>query len=58
MGKMRNEFEFKRLYERVFVCMKCNAKIKADDRKVKEKKVKCRKCNSKALRKKSKEVKK
>ena len=45
----------KRLFNRVFVCMRCNAKIRANPRKVKEGKVKCRKCYSKALRLKSKE---
>jgi ribosomal protein L40E len=35
--------------------MKCNAKIRADPKKVKERKVKCRKCFSKDLRPKSKE---
>lgn len=58
MVKVRNEYEFQRLYDRVYVCMKCNAKIRADDRKVKAGKIKCRKCNSKALRKKSRDIKK
>ena len=40
MAKMRNVHEFKRLYDRVFVCMKCNAKIRSDDRKVKDGKIK------------------
>jgi len=39
-----------RIFDRVFVCMKCGAKIKADLPKVKSGKIKCRKCNSKALR--------
>lgn len=47
-----------RLFNRVYVCMKCNAKIKADLAKVKAGKVKCRKCNSKSLRVKKKGIKK
>jgi len=39
-----------RLFERVFVCMKCGAKIKADGIKVRDKKIKCRKCKSRQLR--------
>jgi ribosomal protein L40E len=39
-----------RLFHRVFVCMKCGAKIKADLIRVKAKKIKCRKCKSKQLR--------
>jgi len=39
-----------RLFDRVFVCMKCGAKIKADLVKVKAGKIKCRKCRSKRLR--------
>jgi len=45
----------KRLYENVFVCMKCKAKIRADSLKVRKGKVKCRKCGSKKLRPKAKE---
>jgi len=55
MPKIKIEAVTKRLYDRVFVCMKCNAKIRADPMKVKKGKVKCRKCYSKALRPKSKE---
>ena len=55
MPKTRVEAVTKRIYNRVFVCMKCNAKIRADARKVKIGKVKCRKCYSKQLRPKSKE---
>lgn len=55
MAKPKVEAAFKRIYNRVFVCMKCNAKIRADTLKVRDKKVKCRKCKSKALRPKKKE---
>jgi ribosomal protein L40E len=44
-----------RIYDRVYVCMKCNAKIKTDPERVKAGKVKCRKCGYKGLRPKSKE---
>ena len=40
----------RRLYDRVFVCMRCNAKIRADPEKVRAGKVKCRKCGYKGLR--------
>ncbi|HLC39727.1 MAG TPA: 50S ribosomal protein L40e [archaeon] len=39
-----------RLYNRVFVCRVCKAKIRADPAKVKAGLVKCRRCNSRALR--------
>ena len=39
-----------RIYNRVFVCRVCKAKIRADSAKVRLGKVKCRKCGSKALR--------
>ena len=48
MAKARVEAAVNRVYKRVYVCMKCNAKIRADDLKVKAGKVKCRKCNYKA----------
>lgn len=47
----------KRLFERVFVCMKCNSKIKADGFKVRAGRIKCRKCGYSHLRPKSKDVK-
>jgi ribosomal protein L40E len=46
---------FHRLFENVFICLRCNAKIRADPLKVKKKLVKCRKCNSYKLRPKAKE---
>jgi len=39
-----------RLFNRVFICMKCGVKIRADNLKVKAGKIKCRKCKSKRLR--------
>lgn len=50
-----NEVVRKRLFENVFICMRCKARIRADRNKVKGGKVKCRKCGSHALRPKSKE---
>ncbi len=55
MPKTKVEATTKRLYERVFVCMRCNAKIRTDSQRVKAGKVKCRKCGYKGLRQKSKE---
>lgn len=39
-----------RLFKGVFVCMKCNTKMRAKPTKVKKNKVKCRKCGSYKLR--------
>ncbi len=39
-----------RIFDRMFICMKCGAKIKADIAQVKAGKIKCRKCNRKKLR--------
>jgi len=39
-----------RLYKNMFVCKNCKAKLRADPRKVLEKKVRCRKCLKKAFR--------
>ncbi len=44
-----------RLFKNVFICMKCNARLRAAPEKVKKGKVKCRKCGSRALRLKAKE---
>ncbi|NOZ81922.1 MAG: 50S ribosomal protein L40e [Candidatus Micrarchaeota archaeon] len=46
---------YERMFNRVFVCMKCNARIRADLQRVRLGKVKCRKCKSKSLRPKAKE---
>jgi len=40
----------KRLFTNMFICSKCNAKVRASPLKVKAKKVLCRKCKSKRLR--------
>ncbi len=55
MAKKIPEVVAKRLYENVFVCMRCNAKLRTTMLKVKKKKAKCRKCGSKHLRLKAKE---
>jgi len=55
MPKVKIDAAFNRIYNRVFVCMKCNAKIRADNQKVMAGKIKCRKCGYKGLRPKSKE---
>jgi len=55
MPKTKIEAVTKRLYDRVYVCMRCNAKIRTDPERIKAGKVKCRKCGYKGLRQKSKE---
>ncbi|MBI4015584.1 MAG: 50S ribosomal protein L40e [Candidatus Aenigmarchaeota archaeon] len=55
MAKVKMAAAFNRIYERVWVCMKCNAKIRADSGQVKSGKVKCRKCGYHGLRQKNKE---
>jgi len=45
----------KRLFDGVFICMKCNSKIRAKPQKVIDGKVRCRKCGSSDLRPKSRE---
>ncbi|MCD6591211.1 MAG: 50S ribosomal protein L40e [Candidatus Aenigmarchaeota archaeon] len=39
-----------RLFRRVFVCMHCGAKLRADPAKIRLKKVKCRKCKRREFR--------
>ncbi len=55
MAKKLVDVAAKRLFINVFICMKCNAKIRAQPDKVKKGKIKCRKCGSKQLRLKAKE---
>ena len=50
MGKGRFPEAENRLFHRIFVCMDCGAKIKADTIKIRAGKVKCRKCRGKNLR--------
>lgn len=44
-----------RLFKNVFICLRCNAKLKADTVKVSRGLIKCRKCHSYKLRPKAKE---
>ncbi|MEM3405672.1 MAG: hypothetical protein QW117_01725 [Candidatus Pacearchaeota archaeon] len=39
-----------RLFKNVFICKNCSAKIRADPKKIIEKKVKCRRCGKKNFR--------
>jgi ribosomal protein L40E len=55
MAKKLPELVTKRLFTNVYVCMNCNAKIRAPFEKVKKRKIMCRKCGSKDLRLKAKE---
>lgn len=55
MPKIKIPAAMNRIYERTWVCMRCNAKIRADAEAVKAGKIKCRKCKYKGLRPKSKE---
>ena len=55
MAKKLADVPAKRLFINVFICMKCNAKIKAQPDKVKKGVIKCRKCGSRQLRLKAKE---
>lgn len=56
MAKLRDPVVDQRVFQNMFVCMKCNSKMRALPQKVKAKKIKCRRCGSKALRQKSKEI--
>jgi ribosomal protein L40E len=50
MAKQRFPEAEERLFQRVFVCMKCGAKMRSDYMKVRAGKVKCRHCKAKQLR--------
>jgi DNA-directed RNA polymerase subunit RPC12/RpoP len=39
-----------RLFKNIFVCKNCGTKIRADSRKIIEKKIKCRRCGKKEFR--------
>lgn len=47
---VRIEEANKRLFNNVFVCKKCKAKIRTQNQRVLTNSVKCRKCGSKELR--------
>lgn len=55
MGKKLPEDIVKRLFENMYVCRRCNAKLRAQPIMIKLGKAKCRKCGSKQLRLKAKE---
>ncbi len=55
MAKKLASVALKRMFQNVYICMKCNAKRRAQGDKVKKGKIKCRKCGSKQLRLKAKE---
>lgn len=55
MPKKIIEAAGRRLFLNMFICMRCNAKIRAQPEKVKKRFIKCRKCGSKNLRLKAKE---
>ena len=57
MAKKLPEDVAKRLFTNMYVCMKCNAKIRTQVEKVKKGKIKCRKCGYTKLRVKKKAVK-
>ncbi len=44
-----------RLFNRVFICRKCNAKVRSSPNRIKEKLIVCPKCQSRAFRAKVKE---
>lgn len=50
MPKQRFPEAEKRLFQRVFICLKCGAKMRTDAPKVKAGKVNCRHCRSTQLR--------
>lgn len=57
MAKQKFPEAEERIFNRVFICMKCGTKNRADPLKVRNKKVKCRRCKRKVLRKKHREQK-
>jgi ribosomal protein L40E len=55
MARKLPEDIVRRLFKDMYICRRCNAKIRALPAKVKLGKIKCRKCGSKQLRLKAKE---
>lgn len=55
MAKKLPDAAAARLFTNVYICMNCNAKIRARQEAVKKHKIKCRKCGYKELRLKAKE---
>jgi DNA-directed RNA polymerase subunit RPC12/RpoP len=54
MAKKVTGAVFERLFENVFVCLKCKSKQRANPIKVRLRKILCRNCKSRAFRPKSK----
>ena len=50
MAKQKFPESEARLFHRVFICMKCGARMRGDLLKVRAGKIKCRKCKRKQLR--------
>ena len=48
VGKIKEAHN--RLFKNIFVCKKCQSKIRADPQKILKGKVKCRKCKKAAFR--------
>ncbi len=48
MGKIAEATN--RMYKNVFVCKKCQSKMRSDPQKIMKGKVKCRKCGARAFR--------
>ncbi|MDI6721498.1 MAG: 50S ribosomal protein L40e [Candidatus Aenigmarchaeota archaeon] len=55
MAKKIPEAVANRLFTNMYICLKCNAKMRAPYEKVKKGKIKCRKCKGHKLRLKAKE---
>lgn len=55
MSKKIDATASERLFKNVFICMKCNAKMRIPVEKMMKKKIKCRRCGSKNFRLKAKE---
>jgi len=55
MPKKLNEDVYNRMYNNVYICMKCNASNRTTLAKVKKREASCRKCGAKRLRLKAKE---
>lgn len=55
MGVKMNEAVFKRVFENVFVCLRCKRKVRSHPQKIKQGKIYCRNCGFNKFRAKSKE---
>ena len=55
MGKKLPEAMAKRVFTGMYICVKCNARMRSSVDKIKKGRVKCRRCNGNKLRLKAKE---